>query len=181
MFDSEQIYPFVPGKAGIPIYKVRPDPNGVRVQGGSGRLLRCVLLPDYLRVSDIDDSRYFMFADLTSGHQQIRLDLRTVIENPNLVRHPDFFARRFIEFALDHFIKHGFNPTNFVGKWSPNSVNYRQFFELLGAFHDRVAAAKDTWSGRVMGNQGFSEVNDSDIYIDPGKRIEVVFQKIPSI
>lgn len=99
-------------------------------------------------------------------------------------KHPDFHARLFVEDALTIFGKRwNIFPTHFIGDWDSStsrslpSDNYVQFNESLKQTKDCAQAAKNTWSGGVVGSLGFNDIKPQDVRIESRRVIPIFWKK----
>lgn len=93
------------------------------------------------------------------------------------VRHPDFFGRVFINIALEHFNREGFNVIACQGVWWPGSINYQGYQIAKEKIGDLRLAAKSTWSGEVFSSLGYT---DAEVTKDQTEEVQVNFYN-PSI
>ncbi len=118
---------------------------------------------------------YYLKSSLTRSGE-MRLSLRTRgsrynrKENPS-VRHPALFAGDFITDAIALYERQwSIVPTNVVGLWSHQlgySDNLGKFHEIYSQTHDKVLAARGTWTGEEMKKNGFVDIEPSDILLTP--------------
>lgn len=163
--------------------------NEGEVKGGSGRALKYAV-GEYsldgkprVKIHVWDASNDAMRLRATTGvtTQDFKLALVTRGFNgiPGL-RHPDFHAGEFVGDALKFFDERwGIIPSHFIGIWlkrSSPSDNYLQFMTSLSETEDPVIAAQNTWSGKIVGEHGYTNIGIRDIYIRP-KQITAKFWK----
>ena len=79
-------------------------------------------------------------------------------------RHPDFFARNFLYFALNHFKNEGYPVKRFEARWTASegdvwrSDNFDEYWELRRNGLQPEEAAKLTWTGKTLFDLGFPEI-----------------------
>jgi len=94
-------------------------------------------------------------------------------------RHPDLYAKKFIGVALAYFDARGIKIDSIMGRWEKGGDNYNQYRAALAGIKDpnssqKVAAAKETWSGKTFMAYGFTDVHN---WSDSWDRIDFRFQK----
>lgn len=159
-------YPYNPGKAGIPFEQIFQNfRNGTHegvITGGSGRKLAYDVRPDYLYINDPELIGNSMSAKFDSGIASFGLytkvpDSDRQSEFPS-AKHPDMFAKLFIDVALKHFKEMGNDVRICRAEWLPDSDNFKAYNEALRLGLDPVEAAKGTWSGKAFMEHGFTQV-----------------------
>lgn len=186
------IYPYIPGKNGIDFASIisqsqNPDnSNGsMKCTGGSGRSLQIELESRDIKgiVYDLVVVREGVKPELgkriLEAHYNIEkktlgFNLKTKTKHLRR-RHPDFFAGKFIEFAIKYFEQiRGHNIENVKGDWRMSSDNFKAFFMTYDKdgkdrkyfqkdYQVAIDAAKSTWTGRILSNLGFTEIDDVDL------------------
>lgn len=169
-------YPFIPGERGIPfqqlIERVAKREYTGRFTAGSGRTLRYLINDKNIEIKDVLNTKYYMDATASIDGsvsflirtrlftQKRRTEGRLTEED----RHKDMDAKKFIGFALDYFTSKGINITTCRGVWQiGNSDNFDTFMEEYQKHHDKVRAAKSTWSGKTFGFYGFTHIEEDNI------------------
>lgn len=79
-------------------------------------------------------------------------------------KHPDFHAKKFIGVALAYFEARGVKINSILGSWSKGGDNYDQYIAALSgviepSLSQKVAAAKETWSGKAFMAYDFTNVH----------------------
>jgi hypothetical protein len=171
-----------------------------KVPGLGGTMLKFkigTVLPGLVSQYKIDiydakqPSTYYLRSTVTRNGE-MRLSLRTRgsrynrKENPS-VRHPALFAAEFITDAIALYDRQwGVTPTHIIGLWSHQSGysdNLGRFHEIYSETHDKVIAAKGTWTGREMEKNGFLDIEAHDIMLTPAAsdtpwEVEAVFWRV---
>lgn len=167
MIETKVSYPYVEGFCGIPFDQISAPFQGF-IKGGSGREIYCEINSD-------DGISWFEVEDIKNGfNMRIAVSRDTAVgeiytRNLKGERHPDFFAKKFLSYALEHFTQQGYKITVFDALWLKNkkpwgSINYTEFKKNLKDGSQPKEAAKDTWTGRVMAELGFTEVESAYEY-----------------
>ncbi len=145
-------------------------------QGISGKQLsfNVVDLPNLKALSILDevdiDSDCKLIATL-QPLDTLNLALSRKYKPPNSGRHPDLKAAPFVDFSLSFFAGLGLKIAKFQGVWNEGSDNHESFIREYVLLGDRVAAAKSTWSGKIMGAHGFTQITEDDIEIDSEREL----------
>lgn len=172
------VYPYVEGQFGIPLNDLKTPFEGEK-RTGSGRYVLCEIRDEgkksWIRVVDNKD-HYIMHALVKGDTANAEIHTR----KKDGKRHPDFFAKHFLAFALNYFKNQGYLIKKFRAIWSPvesdewESDNYAEYWRLRKEGVSPIEAAKQTWSGRTFEELGFTEVEEP---VDEGRAVTVVFKK----
>lgn len=167
MIEVEQAgYPYVEGSHGIPFNKaVRGLADDKYLVGGSGSLLWYGVTDRSIDILDENDRDFHLCADL-SKYGRLSFDLQTRVErNGSIIRHPDFFAAKFVDFAIRNFELTRGEIRLWRATWrARGSDNYTEFIDFYDQTKDVLTAAKSTWTGRVAYSHGFS-IRD-EVHVD---------------
>ncbi|MBI2031578.1 MAG: hypothetical protein HYT08_03085 [Candidatus Levybacteria bacterium] len=157
-------YPFVRGKYGLNLHEKESHFRKGRIETGSGRKVMADMVQRsntaWIRIYDEDEPAFTMQANVHG--KTASADIYTRKQTGE--RHPDFFARNFLVFALNHFKNEGYPVVRFEAKWiltegnEWGSDNYQEFQKLLQEGLGPEEAARLTWTGKVLSELGFSEV-----------------------
>lgn len=165
-------YPYVEGSYGIPFEK--SDKRKDKLIAGSGNVVYSTLERNYLEVTSFDNQHWMNAVVDSKG--KLNLSLYSSIPiNGRDVRHPDFFAGRFVDFAIVNFKQNGVEIKSMVGDWLKNSINFIQYMDILEETGNRIAAAKGTWTGNLARRHGFNLPTEEYITIENPDRIVVEF------
>lgn len=175
-------YPYVEGSYGIPFGDLTAPFSGM-IKGGSGREIVCQIWRNRITLRDVYKN-YWMQAVVEGDKASALIVTRKLTTGE---RHPDFFARKFFHFALNHFEKNGLNVTRFAARWVKSegeygSLNWDQYKEGIANGLSPKEAAKATWTGRVLAECGFGEVEElrEDVEnpdVHPTYVVHAVFRK----
>lgn|SRR3989344_5726361 len=156
------VYPYLKGHFGIPLNELK-TPIQDEIITGSGRKVFCDIGEDddiaWVRIEDNKD-HYIMHINLKGDTVAGEIHTR----KKNGERHPDFFAKNFLAFALNHFAQQGYSVRRFKAMWAPvesgewGSDNYEDYQRLIQEGKTPDEAAKETWTGKVLSQLGFVEV-----------------------
>ena len=120
----------------------------------------------FLSIEDALDRAYHLYAQAypRSKGYEAWFDIRTKLadaNHPNLPqdKHPDLFAKAFIETALALFEYVGHPVTQCKCTWSDWSDNYAQFEESYKKTKNPQHAAFATWSGKTFVQLGYTKVS----------------------
>ena len=168
-------YPYVEGSHGIPFFAME-EGESLEIIGGSGQVLSYYALPDTLYVFDPQEVlRNSLLAIASNGKL-----LLTLFPSPDGLhdtpRHPDLYAKRFIDVALAHFKKHGIKIDKHVSDWPSWTENYRQYERLIAQGADDEYAVNHTWIGKTLKERGFLPAVASDIQRN-SKTMHVTYPK----
>jgi hypothetical protein len=168
-------YPYTPERYGIPFDQIPASSEFFLVQGGSSRDLNCKVSRDVVSVEDVVEPWFEMDARV-SPHGVLTLHLATRSDKRNPANHPDFFASKFVDFAIGHFSSKGINIKKFNATWFewPGSTNYSQFMEHFTLTGDEEYAASQTWSAKVIAKHGFTKIESVK---QSGKMVTALFVK----
>lgn len=155
-------YPYIPGKRGFPLEEMAIPGNSGACKTASGREIEYEFKPDFVKVADPDGDRRLV-AQVIGG--RLLLGLYTITDGILFSkRHPDFFAGDFTRFVIhDYFPDNGTEIDDFLGHWRLGSDNYYQFVQAQRKGADAATAARSTWSGKIMQENGFPYINNSDV------------------
>ena len=179
MVKAERDYPYVKGSHGIPFDELIGPFKG-KIIGGSGKEILCSIGSDeesaWIRVFDYRETGYEMKADVEGDTMEAVI----YTQFRNGTRHPDFFARQFLAFALRRFALQGHEIRRFSAHWIRyggvrGSKNYEKYMELRKKGELSIYAAKSTWTGKALAELGFTEVEEVDE--DTGERVQVYFKR----
>lgn len=175
-------YPYAEGLYGIPFGDLAVPFYG-RIKGGSGREIICQISRSWITIRD-EDENYWMQAVVKGNEARAIIATRKLTAGE---RHPDFFARKFFCFAFKHFEDSGLNVTKFVARWVKSegdfgSLNWDQYKEGVAKGLSPQEAAKSTWTGKVLAECGFDEVEELHETVEnpdvhPTYVVHVVFEK----
>ena len=113
-----------------------------------------------IRIYDEDEPGFTMQADIHGETASANIYTRKQTGE----RHPDFFAKNFLAFALSYFKNEGYPAARFKTRWvltkgeGWSSDNYLQFRRLIREGLVPEDAAKQTWTGKLLSELGFSEL-----------------------
>lgn len=176
MVETRSGYPFFKGKYGIPFKDLLANTRGI-VRGGSGRFLRYGIKDSSIDIEDEEFSGYGLFAEVNRNIFKASVFTRRYMTGE---RHPDLFARKFLIFAYEYFIANGYDINRIATYWTASvdkftSINFDQYSEAFAKGFSSEDAARSTWSGRLAGEIGFTEVEQ--ITIDKANGIEAIFKR----
>lgn len=142
-----------------------------RFHGASGRELSIVAYTYRVGIEDVRCPKFCLEGEIDSD-LMATFNLHTREDNPDteiqLVngRHPDMRAGNFVRFMLSkYFPEYGY--THILGYrscWRKSSDNYQQFQKACASNSDVVLAARNTWTGKLVQELGFSEVYPETIH-----------------
>ncbi|MBI2031583.1 MAG: hypothetical protein HYT08_03110 [Candidatus Levybacteria bacterium] len=172
MVEVEGNYPYIEGKKGISLeaiierYRTKGKCTGV-IRGGSGSELQYTVGSDMLSVRDVGYPDRFMSVQVVSEIVNFNIRTRTspldvYEDNPQDV-HPDMYAKKFIVFALTYLSDNNIFISGCKGTWAPNSINLQIFQDEMSVHGDPVRAAKETWTGKLFAELGYSEIKLEEI------------------
>jgi hypothetical protein len=186
---QEFIYPYTE-TGGVQItellHKGQIDYVSAIITGASGRILHFEASPKEVVLKETDiNADYWMYANI-DNLRYVSFDLHTrkhgtgsrLFYQPFDV-HPDLFAAKFVGVCIDHFEKTG-EVQGLRGKWHSRGVNFKQFMTSYLQDHDKVKAAKSTWSGRTYASYGFGDISDDSIFMhidQDNPMIDTLFKK----
>lgn len=173
-------YPYNSGLYGIPFVDIEMDRHN-SIRGGSGRKLSVLITKTGIDIVDEQDDWFNLGAWVTNRilHMQLYTRKSSMQET-----HPDFFAGKFVDFAVKHFKRNGVYIRFFEAIWFKDSenesTNYDQFMLHLNLIGDEKEAARRTWTGNLIKSYGFNDVRSihrkTGIEED-GENITVLFAK----
>ena len=173
------VYPFLEGHFGIPLNELKTPFVG-EVRTGSGRYVICEFEQKGERAwINVDDPQehFIMHAAVAGDTSSAEIHTR----KKDGTRHPDFFAKHFLAFALNYFESEGYPVRKFMAMWTPvkdkewDSDNYNEYWRIRKEGEDPVEAVKSTWTGKILGKLGFTDIEN--IQGEEGDKIVVVFKK----
>lgn len=168
-------YPYVERSHGILFDQASVESGGLIT--GSRRPVSATLEESQIRIVALDDDEYEMSAEVDyKGAFNFRVYTALPLKGET-VRHPDFFAGKFVDFALRNFEQNGVVINRFIGDWGKDSVNHKQFTQVFSKTGDRVRAAENTWSGRKAREHGFRLPSEQYVISACPERIIVDFIK----
>ncbi len=166
MYNSHMVeqsgYPYVEGRYGVQFHAMQ-EGEAINILGGSGRILKYNLFPEEIRVYDPDiDSPTELFANVSDGMIRFSLfpRLTTSEESPY---HPDLFASKFMDVAINYFRDVGIQITGCIADWYLGT-NQQQYWRMREEGYDREHSANSTWMGKKLIEKGFKPVSDEDIF-----------------
>lgn len=175
-------YPYEAGRCGIPFDEVFSNissgMNTGEIYGGSRRILSYglsqgnILLT--LDIHDLKDPYYAMVGVLDTQQKILGFALNTKVKSQDLqfglgrTRHPDMFANKFIGIALSYFDSIGYAIHCCRAYWineekTSDAVNYYSFMRAFKRTGNKIEAARQTWTGRVLAEYGFHVSTEEDI------------------
>ena len=182
--DSERplsLYPFVPGKYGLDFSELKrsfigfiPSGSGKRVHG----IFEDIGAKTAIRIDDNEDEGFALHADVNGDTLKFSLYTRKI----NGERHPDFFAKNFVAFALNYFEEQGHQINRIEANWTHQddgiwpSDNLDEYFKNRREGMSKEEAARNTWSGRTYTGLGFTEIEDY-YEEEEGEEVKVIFRK----
>lgn len=93
-------------------------------------------------------------------------------------KHPDFNMDAFMSTVANHFVENGKLIERLFCTWTPASVNYKKFEELLTDGHNIESALWGTWSGNKASKLGFQRIEKvPDNILKRSLSYEVTFAK----
>lgn len=168
-------YPNVEGEKGygfnIQEILKRPE-NNFHFVSASGRKINVLKHEAHIEFQDDrSPDKFHLKAYVKDGIASfdVSTDIQSKIKLLNIKkhnRHPDFFAVKFVNCALEYFKQNNQDIQAIQGSWLGGSVNSEEFFDNLeNKKMSPAEAAKNTWSGRVFISHGFSQVTDQDVIL----------------
>lgn len=151
-------YPFVPGIGGLPFKDISLGYND-KLFGASNRILHCCFSETEILFEDNIDP-WFRISANVDDRGELSLGLHTRRNLNDL--HPDFFASKFIDYALNHFNHFGIEINHFRAEWLESysgATNYDQYMKHWRATHKRKESAKQTWTYKQMSKYGFTKID----------------------
>lgn len=187
------IYPYVQGRYGIDFASTiqtfeergcRNEPIDCTGGSGSGLIiemgnqtfagLALDLIEVQQEIGTSHDERH-MGATLNLEDNTLTFDLLTrALRTREL--HPDFFAGKFIEFAINYFEQiRGYKVEKVKSLWLTDSDNYDAFFQIYNRrgkdtqFQQKgckvmVEAAENTWAGKTLAKLGFDQIEEVRLF-----------------
>lgn len=138
--------------------------------GRSGQKFYYTITSDSVNIATEDGSSIGFSASVEDGVLSAFVD-NTIGPGE---KHPDLHPTKLIKHTIAYFKDRGHEITTFEGHWvatdTPgDSVNWEEFAEQYDA-SDRsdeaaIAAARNTWTGRLAAELGFTEVNS--VFVEP--------------
>lgn len=178
MFEQDR-YPYIEGSRGISFKGVRTTDKplvggggglfvaGIRdvqeLKTGSGRRVIGRFTPTSIEVVDVERHHLEMNAFHTKG--ELILNIRTHDFKGRLAQ-PDFFAGRFVTFALHNLQVSAGKVDGIRAIWYRHSANFQMFTDALDQTSDVVEAARKTWTGKIAQANGFDVQARTQVEID---------------
>lgn len=166
-------YPYQPGERGIPFDELLARVEDGKWKGiftsGSGRTLHYIITSRTISIQEDDQYWLNAFADEGNVTFDLLTNRKRITPSGEERRepHPDMYAKEFIRFSLKHYEDCGIYIQGIQSIWehpSNNySDNYTKFMKEYALHHDKVNAAKVTWSGRTFASFGFSQLREVDV------------------
>lgn len=156
-------YPYIEGSRGINFKGVRTT-DVQRLTTGSGRPVIGRFTPTSIQITDVEDPIWVMNAYLVDARGLV-FDIRTHDFKGELAQ-PDFFAGRFVTFALHNLQASAGNIDFIRGVWCRQSKNFQMFTDALDKTGDLVEAARSTWTGRTVHANGFDVQSNDQVKVD---------------
>jgi len=178
VLDATKIYPFIQGVSGVPFAQILAEAQRNKelstrgeTLSGSGRIIKYKVGGEG-RFINIEDEQwpYFTLAcnlgeENNGGRPKNVLDL-FIYSRPtrnvgvyNFLNkygyHPDFYARKFLRFALAYYAARGLPIDAFKGNWIQEGTNWNQFMQIYKETGDEVKAAENTWTVQQLRDLGF--------------------------
>lgn len=188
------IYPYIPGKHGInfasiiqtfeeqgctdqPIDCIGGSGNGLVVELGRRSLVGVPC--DHIEVKPTESRSYFderlLEATFNVEDNVLEFNLRSKSLRTREL-HPDFFAGKFVEFAIRYFEQiRGHKVEKVKSLWLLDSDNYDAFFQTYNRrrkdtqFQQKgrkvmVEAARNTWEGKTLARLGFDQIEEVRLF-----------------
>lgn len=155
--DSIGIYRYEKGEKGYHFPKLLSSlANHTTPRGESGLPVSVKVARAELSIESTPRPDFLLSARVEGD--TLELNLRTELKNPSghkEVYHPDMFARRFVDYAMQFFKANDVSVNNFQGMWQSYSDNYAEFMKNVKTMSP-LEAARQTWTGRTMARHGFT-------------------------
>lgn len=144
----------------------------------TGKHITCLVTPYRIHMFDQDETFYELRAFIHHGIVDFTFSTRRINGDLHLVPHPDFYAGRFVGFALNYFTQYNQTPTTIRGRWSPENLPHvwGEYQDALRTTDSKVEAASQTWSGRTFAKHGYFLFREFDVQ-EVGDRVETYFKK----
>lgn len=144
----------------------------------TGKHIECLVTPYRIHVFDRHETFYELKAFVNHGVAEFTFSTRRINGDLRLVPHPDFYAGRFVGFALNYFTQHNQTPTIIRGRWSPENLAqvWGEYMDALRLTDSKVTAASRTWSAQTFAKHGYFLFRESDVE-EKGSTIETYFKK----
>jgi hypothetical protein len=158
-------YPYIRGERGFRLQNMLENPaRGKGYFTESGGFLLYTVKSRQIEIEDFNIPWYRLCAHVSLDHS-LWFDLRTERDKK---KHPDLYAGRFVDAALEFFSLNGVTIKKFLAEWNTWSINYQKFMEEYEKNPDPLAAAYKTWSVQTMSRHGFYFESPDDINIQRG-------------
>lgn len=161
-------YPLVPNSHGIDLEKVFPPLNRKlsvfdEITTESGQKVIYDIKPDQIELYDQTNNRLSMTCSFNREKEQVEFYL--VTKDKENHRHPDMFAGKFIKACIEYLQKRGNVINHVLCHWSKSQpTNLIQFIQNLKDGMSVEEAAKNTWTGKIVTELGFTQTET----IEPG-------------
>jgi len=158
-------YPFIPGERGFPLEALLQSGWSTPITTESNNRLYMYQAERKIAIHDLGYC-YRLMAEVDPNTDILQLNVQTLNPKVSDKRHPDLYASKFVEVAVDYFRSQGIHIKHFLGEWKEGGVNYFQFFENLKKTGDPIPSARQTWTGHVIGRVGFTKIPEDSIVIE---------------
>lgn len=176
-------YPYKPGLYGIPFNNIEMNVHRL-IRGGSGRRLSVLITKSGIDVEDEQDPWFYLRATVRKKTLYMELYTR---KSSAQETHPDFFAGKFVDFAMKYFNNNRVNIRFFQAMWFRDSeneaTNYDQFMQHFNLTRDEKEAVRRTWTAQMIKSYGFdaiisvARINGIE---EDSEHIDVLFAKTKS-
>lgn len=166
-----------------PVYKhvSRMAKKGMHVDmfnSPTGKHIECFVTPYRIHVFDQEETYYELKAFINHGIAEFTFSTRRINGDLRLAAHPDFYAGKFVGFALDYFTQQKQEPTTIRGRWSAETLAqvWGEYMDARRTTDSKVAAASQTWSGKTYAAHGYFLFREADVQ-EEGSLVEAYFRK----
>lgn len=143
------------GIKGLTPDQIQPGIN-TAIYGQSGRIVRLLASAEELQIRDDQYPHVRLLATLEGS--TFRVDVLTKSPLFPNGKHPDFYAGRFVPFALEYFESLGLSIPYYKSLWWGNSDNYAQWIEAMKNGLSARDALNETWAGKIRSKLGFTQL-----------------------
>jgi len=143
------------GIKGLTPDQIQPGIN-TAIYGQSGRKVRLLASAEELQIRDDQYPHVRLLANLEGS--TFRVDVLTKSPLFPKGKHPDFYAGRFVPFALEYFELLGLSIPYYKSLWWGNSDNYIQWLEAIQKGLSPRDALNETWAGKIRTQLGFTRL-----------------------
>lgn len=150
---EQQGYPHIPGERGIDFSQLK---RSGQIVTDSGSLLEYEHDDGFI---SLRDKTHEMTAKLDDGIFSCRLFTK---DRKSGERHPDLYASYFLEVALSHFEKKGFEIEEFRDIWTKGTDTYDRFYKVLDETGSVVDAAVSNLL-KPLRDRGFISISENDV------------------